>query len=112
MLRNVTNITIRARVWYPGEWREDGRLPATTSWVEGGMLPSNTTVSRLFTVKPRLLLPAMPVISGETDPMVLKGGNPPIPEKTFIGTATLLLSIGDPLAKIWYAIAPSVNPEH
>jgi hypothetical protein len=109
LLRNVTNVTIRARVWYLGEWREDGRLPATTSWVEGGMLPSNTTVSRLFTVKPRLPLPAMPVVSGETDPMVLKGGNPPIPEKTFIGVATILLSIGDPLAQIWYAIAPTVG---
>jgi len=108
VLRNVSNVTIKARVWYPSEWREDGRQPSTSSYVLG-MLPSNVTVSRPFTVKPRLPLPAMPVVSGETDPMVLKGGNPPIPDKAYIGAATISLSIDNPRAEIWYAFAPSVG---
>ena len=73
------------------------------------MLASNVTVSKSFTVKDRLPLPAMPAIYGENDPMVLKGGNPPLAPKTFVGRAFITLSIADPLAELWFALAKSVG---
>ncbi|MDB4339372.1 chitobiase/beta-hexosaminidase C-terminal domain-containing protein [bacterium] len=107
VLRNVSNITMKARVWYPSEWREDGDLPGSTTMVKG-MLPSNVSISKLFTVKERLPLPSMPTIYGEEDPMVLKGGNPPLEPKSFIGAANIHLYIDDPLAELWYAFAKSL----
>ena len=73
------------------------------------MLASNVTVSKGFTVKDRLPLPAMPAIYGEDDPMVLKGGNPPLAPKTFVGTAFITLRIADPLAELWFSLAESVG---
>ena len=106
-LRNVSNITIRARVWNPSEWREDKRTIGSTSF-ETGMFPSNVSVSKLFTVKERL--PQVQVnIRGELDPMVLKGGNPPLAPKTYIGAATITLRIDDALAGIWFAFAKSLH---
>jgi hypothetical protein len=108
VLRNVSNITIRARVWYPSEWQQDGVTTASTHWVVG-MLPSNVTVSNLFTVKERLPNPHMPHITADPEPMVLKGGNPPLAPKTYVATAHVTLKIDDPLANIWYAFAPSLG---
>jgi hypothetical protein len=73
------------------------------------MLASNVTVSKGFTVKDRLPLPALPAIYGEDDPMVLKGGNPPLAPKTFVGRAFITLSIADPLAQLSYSLAESVG---
>lgn len=104
MLRNVSNVTLRARVWHPGAfergksgaWEADGRVEGLvgTSGLPGwagergiwvpGMAPSDVAVSMPFTVKQPLPQPAWPIISGEVDPMVLKGGNPPLPAKAVI----------------------------
>ena len=104
MLRNVSNVTLRARVWHPGAfergksgaWEADGRVEGLVgssglagwageraSWVPG-MAPSEVAVSKPFTVKERLPEPALPSIYGEEDPMVLKGGNPPLAVKAVI----------------------------
>ena len=111
LLRNVSNATLRARVWHPGEWAEDGRVGGlvglSTAWVPG-MAPSAVAVSKPFTVKERLPVPALPSIYGEVEPMVLKGGNPPLAAKTFTGSATIQLSIDDTAAEIWYAFALTI----
>ena len=109
ILRNVSNVTLRARVWQPGAFEQgksgaleaDGRVEGLVgtsglpgwageraSWVPG-MAPSEVAVSMPFTVKERLPEPAWPSISGEVDPMVLKGGNPPLAAKAIILKSSL-----------------------
>lgn len=112
ILRNVSNVTLRARVWQPGAFEQgksgaleaDGRveglvgtvgLPGFEGWAGErvswvlGMAPSEVVVSMPFTVKERLPEPAWPSISGEVDPMVLKGGNPPLAAKAIILKSSL-----------------------
>ena len=106
MVRNVSNITVKARVWYPSEWREGEG--GATEFVPG-MLPSEVTASKPLTVKQRLPLPARPHITGESDPMVLKGGNPPLQDRAFVGSANVSLQISDPDAQVWFAFAQSLG---
>jgi hypothetical protein len=106
VLRNVTNMTVKARAWFASSWREDGLVPGASTEYWPGMLPSDVKASKPFTVKQRLP-PVVPTIVGGTDPMVLTGGNPPLPTHAVISAASISLSLDDPLAQIVYAVSQS-----